>query len=118
MNDLPNLSKFLLNPDEVYVSDTTYENTVGFLKFLASDHEESLPLTEDVLVVELKEGVFIKATNSQWCETLSALAEKPSENFPVIKNIPSKRLDDLARNYRQPLNSFGDYRLLRWKVGF
>lgn len=108
----------LFPPDEVYTSDTTFDNTVGFLKFLAADPEENLSLEDEILVFELKEGVFIRTQNRAWHQRLSALAEQPVKDYPRLKTFPAKKLDDLARNYRQPLHAFGDYRLVRWKIGF
>lgn len=85
---------------------------------MAADHEEDLSLTDEILVIELKEGVFIRAKNTHWCETLTELVKNPVKDFPSLKIFPVKKLDDLARSYRHPIESYGDYRLLRWKVGF
>ena len=117
-DNLEQLSKYSLLPDEAYATDASFATTTGFLKFLANDPDENLSLTDEILVIELKEGVFIRAKNRGWCERLTTIAEQPVKDYPRLKILPPKKLDDLARDYRQPLNSFGDYRLLRWKVGF
>lgn len=118
MENFPPFDQFLFAPDQVFQSDTTFSNTVGFLKFIAAEPEENLSLDNEILVLELKEGVFIRTQNRDWATRLSGLAEQPVQDFPRLKPFPAKKLDDLARNYRQPMDSFGDYRLVRWKVGF
>ncbi|MBB1284770.1 hypothetical protein HRH25_10345 [Flavisolibacter sp. BT320] len=116
-NNFPPMHHFF-PPDAIFLSDTTFGNTVGFLKFIAAEPDENLSLDNEILVFELKEGVFIRTQNRDWATRLSGLAEQPVEDFPRLKPFPAKKLDDLARNYRQPLDAFGDYRLVRWKVGF
>ncbi len=116
--NLPDISKYTLFPDEAYTSDASYATTVGFLKFLANDPDEYLSLSDEILVFELKEGVFIRAKNTHWCERLTGLVKQPVKEYPMLKIFPVKKLDDLTRNYRQPIDSFGDNRLVRWKVGF
>lgn len=118
MENFPPFSQYLFAPDEVYLSDTTFDNTVGFLKFIAADPDENLSLENEILVFELKEGVFIRTQNRDWCQRLTSLAQNPVQDYPRLKLFPAKKLDDLARTYRQPLDAFGDYRLVRWKVGF
>jgi hypothetical protein len=115
MNDF---SQFLQFTDEVFTTETSYDKTVGFIKFLAADPDENLSLTDEILVMELKEGVFIRTGNAAWSKALMALVKEPNKAYPIFKTYPPEKLDDLARNYRQPLDSFGDYRLIRWKVGF
>jgi hypothetical protein len=117
-DNLPQLSQYDIFPDEAYTSDASFDQTVGFLKYYANDVEDGLSVTDDILVFELKEGVFIRAKNKRWCEALTALANQPVKDYPTLKLFPLKKLDDLTRNYRQPLDSFGDYRLVRWRVGF
>lgn len=116
--NLPQFGQYDLFPEEAYLSDAPYDQTVGFLKYYASDSEEGLSVTDDILVFELKEGVFIRTKNKQWCEVLTSLTKQPVKDYPNLKLFPINKLDDLARAYRQPLNSFGDYRLVRWRVGF
>ena len=118
MNDLSNLSQYAIFPDEAYSTDSSFATTVGFLKFLANDPDENLSVTDEILVIELKEGVFIRSRNTAWSERLSSLVKQPVQDYPVLKLFPVKKLDDLVRDYRSPIDSFGDYRLLRWKVGF
>ena len=118
MNDFPDFSQFLQFTDDVFVTESPYDQTVGFIKFLAADPDENLSLTDEILVMELKEGVFIRTRNAAWSKALLALVQEPNKDYPIFKTFPAKKLDDLARNYRQPLDSFGDYRLIRWKVGF
>ncbi|HEV7330041.1 MAG TPA: hypothetical protein VGN63_03290 [Flavisolibacter sp.] len=118
MENFPPFDQFLFAPDQVFLSDTTFDNTLGFLKFIAADPDENLSLDNEILVFELKEGVFIRTHNREWSQRLTALSENPVQNYPRLKLFPAKKLDDLARAYRQPLSSFGDYRLVRWKVGF
>lgn len=118
MNDLSNLSQYIIFPDEAYATDASFATVVGFLKFLANDPDEALAIADEILVVELKEGVFIRSKNAAWSERLTGLVKQPVQDYPTLKLFPVKKLDDLARDYRQPINSFGDYRLVRWKVGF
>jgi hypothetical protein len=116
--DLSNLSQYFVFPDEAYSTDSSYATIVGFLKFLANDPDEDLSITDEILVIELKEGVFVRSRNAAWSERLTALVKQPVKDYPTLKLFPVKKLDDLVRDYRQPINSFGDYRLVRWKVGF
>jgi hypothetical protein len=116
--NLPDISRYALFPDEAYTSDALFENTVGFLKYMANDSEGELSIGDDILVFELKEGVFIRAKSTKWCEVLTGLVNQPVVDYPTLKLFPVKKLDDLARNYRQPIEAFGEYRLVRWKVGF
>jgi hypothetical protein len=116
--NMPDISQYMIFPDEAYLSDAPFDQTVGFLKYMAADPEENLSVTDEILVIELKEGVFIRSKNTPWCEALTSLVKNPVKDFPALKIFPPKKLDDLARNYRQPIESFGDYRLVRWKVGF
>lgn len=118
LNDLSNLSQYTIFPDEAYITDSSFETVVGFLKFLANDPDEDLAISDEILVVELKEGVFIRSKNSSWSERLTGLVKQPVRDYPTLKLFLVKKLDDLARDYRQPVASFGDYRLVRWKVGF
>lgn len=117
-DNLDSLSQFLLGQDEAYTSSTTFENTVGFLKFLAVDPEEGLSLTDEIVVIKLREGIFIQTKNKAWNDRLTALVSHSVQDYPTLASFPTKKLDDLIRNYRQPLDSFGDERLVRWKVGF
>ena len=116
--NLPDISRYALFPDEAYTSDASFENTAGFLKYLANDSEGELSVNDEILVFELKEGVFIRAKNTAWCEALSGLVNQPVVDYPTLKLFPLKKLEDLTRNYRQPIDAFGDYRLVRWKIGF
>jgi hypothetical protein len=110
-NDL--LTSHLGIADEAFLSKMSFERTVGFIKYLAD--ELKLSLSENLLVVELKEGVFIRSQSSVWCEELT---RQSKENKIQIEAIGVTRWNDLTRNYRAPINSFGDERLVRWKVGF
>lgn len=116
--NLSDISKYAIFPDEAYASGAPFVKTVGFLKYMAADPEENLSMTDEIIVIELKEGVFIRTKNTRWCEALTSLANNPVEDFPKLSLFSTKKLDDLARNYRQPIDSFGDYRLIRWKIGF
>lgn len=118
MEDFLNTNPYAIFPDEAYTTDSSFATTVGFLKFLANDPDENLSVTDEILVVELKEGIFIRSRNAAWSERLTSLVKQPVKDYPILKLFPVKKLDDLVRDYRQPLDSFGDYRLVRWKVGF
>lgn len=118
INDLSNLSRYAVFPDEVYTTYSSFATVVGFLKFLGNDPDENLSVTDEILVIQLKEGVFIRSKSTAWSERLTALANQPVKDYPALKLFPAKKLDDLARDYRQPVDAFGDYRLVRWKVGF
>lgn len=99
--------------DEAYLSKMGFERTVGFIKYLAD--ESKLSLDEFLLIVELKEGVFIRAQTAGWCEELARQANETNIGLEVIGVT---KWTELTRNYRAPLNSFGDERLAIWKVGF
>ena len=99
--------------DEAYSSKMSFEKTTGFIKYLAE--ESKLSLAQSLLVVELKEGVFIRAQSPDWCEELTRHAKETNIELEVIGIT---QWTELTRGYRAPLNSFGDERLARWKVGF
>lgn len=117
-DDLSNLDRYAIFPDEAYLSEASFETTVGFLKYMANDLEEDLSLQDEILVFQLKEGVFVRSRNTHWSEALTKLAKEPVENFPTLKLFPLKKLEDLTRDYRRPIDLFGDDRLVRWKIGF
>lgn len=116
--NLPDISRYAIFPDEAYTSDASFSKTVGFLKYLANDSDDTLSITDEILVFVLKEGVFIRSKNTAWSEALTALAKDPVKDYPTLKLFPVNKLDDMARNYRAPVDSFGDHRLVRWKIGF
>lgn len=116
--DLQNLNRYEIFPDEAYTTDASFETVTGFLKYLANDSEDKLSVNDEILVFELKEGVFVRSRNTKWSETLTALVNEPVDNFPRLRLYPLKKLEDLTRDYRRPLNLFGDDRLVRWKIGF
>jgi hypothetical protein len=99
--------------DEAYHSKMSFERTVGFIKYLAD--ESKLSIDKYLLVVELKEGVFIRTQSREWCEELT---KQTSELNIELEVIGIAKWTELTRNYRAPLNSFGDERLAIWKVGF
>ena len=116
--DLSNIDRYAIFPDEAYASEASFETTVGFLKYMANDLEGDLSLAEEILVFQLKEGVFIRSRNTRWSEALTRLAKEPVDNYPTLKLFPLKKLEDLTRNYRRPIELFGDDRQVRWKIGF
>lgn len=116
--ELSGTERYSIFPDEAYVSDAPFDTTVGFLKYMANDLEEDLSLAGEILVFRLKEGVFIRSRNTRWSEALTQLVNHPVDNYPILKLFPLKKLDDLARDYRRPVELFGDDRLVRWKIGF
>lgn len=115
MFDLPPNSRYLLLPDEAYTTKMPFNEFVGFVKFSAM--ENNLDGLDDLLVIELPEGVFIRAANPGWCQTLTNHAEAEKKELP-IEIIGSRKWTELTRRYRAPLQSFGNERLAMWKVGF
>ncbi len=109
------MSRYLIIPDEAYSVALPFEEAVHFIKFVAKENEYSI--TNDVLVIEISEGVFIRAQNSEWCIILIKWAEAETPDV-LIKIIGTKEWEGLTRKHRSPINSFGDEKLARWKVGF
>ncbi len=109
------INPYLLNPDEAYSVAWPFDKVVGFVKFVAQESEYAT--TKDILAIEIPEGVFIRAQDVEWCKTLTGYAKDKKAGFPITI-IGTKEWEGLTRKYRSPINSFGDEKLARWKVGF
>ena len=109
------ISPYLINPNEAYSIALPFDDVVDLVKYLAAEHDYST--SEDILVIELTEGVFIRTANPDWCDTLTEWVEEKNTELP-IKIIGLKKWTDLTRKYRSPIQSFGDYKLAMWRVGF
>ena len=113
----PVFSQSFFQPDEAFSSPESYEKTLAFLTFISKDAETSLTLKEEILVVAIPEGVFIRARN-QWATLLSQIAAgKATIHFP-IKSLSIHEWTRLTRQYRDPVQSAGDRNLAVWRVGF
>lgn len=103
--------RYFLNSEEAYTSKLKYEDVVGFIKLSAD--ELNIEDFDEILVIELNEGVFIKTAGRIWCEYF----DKTKDDSPVrIMNV--QKFDEFARKYRAPIKSFGNEKLARWKLGF
>lgn len=118
----PNLpfGRYLLHPDKCYSSNSGFEQTTKLLEFLAANtgDGEPLSLTDDVLIIETQEGVFIRAQDSKWCALLTNLAEHPENKIVALKIISQSDWFSVTTKYRAPLQALGNDKLARWRVGF
>lgn len=112
MIDLPS---FLFPTEETYSTAQSFEQAVGFVQFIASEH--GIDSFEDVLVIQLPDGVFLKTSHPKWSESFKSYTEQYGNKNPLV-SIDPRKWQDLTRTYRSPLNSFGNERLAMWKVGF
>lgn len=122
LHSAPNLpfGRYLLNPDECYSSNSDFEQTIKLLEFLAANTGDSEPLSlvDDVLIIETKEGVFIRSQDPKWCALLTSLAEHPENKIVTLKVISQSDWFNVTTRYRAPLQARGNDKLARWRVGF
>lgn len=115
----PELSSYHFNPDEFYFTERPFDEIVDFIKSSSESPDISkgldIPLDRDIVIIELKEGVYIRTQTTDWCELLTGLA-KYDKTFLTI--IPERTWIDATMKYRGPINLFGDNKLVRWRVGF
>jgi hypothetical protein len=115
----PESNRYFLNPDECYKSANSYKDVVEFLKQLKSfDEDNSFSLEENVLVIETNDGVFIRSKQEELCMSITSLVENPDDLFPKFEIITEKQWNDITTRYKEPIDSFGDLSLARWRVGF
>jgi hypothetical protein len=121
-NSAPNLqfSRYLINPDECYASNSNFEQTLKLMEFLSANTGagEPLSLTDDVLIIETNEGVFVRAQDPQWCALLTSLTEHPDNKIVALRVISQSDWFNVTTKYRAPLQSLGNDKLARWRVGF
>ena len=116
---LPEFSPYLFEPNEVYSSKSSFDETVDLLKEISETRTDAnYPLTENILVIQIPEGVFIRAGTFEWCTALTELVKNPSAVLPSLTIIPKARWNEMTIKYRGPIESFGDERLVRWRIGF
>jgi hypothetical protein len=113
MHDMP-FNPLLLNPELTFSTQMNFQLTVDLVKYLASE-DDSMDFN-DILILELNEGIFIKTASVKWSETISKLADNQSEY--KIFHLDARKWNDITSRYRSPLNSFGNEKLARWRVGF
>ena len=73
--------------DEAYYSKMSFERTVGFIKYIAD--ESKISLDEFLLVVELKEGVFIGDTKDMAREFINAIAKHRFWERESSRKVPA-----------------------------
>lgn len=114
------INPYAFNPDEFYASSGTFDQTSAYIMTLSviQENPDEYPTNESILVIEVKEGVFIRAKTVEWCNLLTSVVNEPEARFPVLKIIPESKWNTITRAVRAPINSFGDERLAMWKVGF
>ena len=117
----PELSPYLFNPDEAYSTGAGFDEIVRFIEYVSherkKDNDQEYQFFEDILVVQVSEGVFIRAKSKGWCELLSDLAND-NKQFPLLSIISITKWESIMRIYKFPDKSFGNEKLARWKVGF
>src|SRR5689334_5518455 len=107
---------YYANPDLCFVTNETFDQTVNWITVCVEDNPE-LPTKEDILVIEIPDGVFIRSLHPEWSISLAQLISHSVEGVPQLKEISLQQWNDMTTKYRGPINSFGDDHLARWKVG-
>jgi len=102
--------------DEAFAAAASFEKTLGFLTYLSRE-AENLSLEEDILLIAVKEGVYLRARNRWAAALLSVAAGKAELHFP-IKTMSVNEWTRITRQYRDPEQSAGDRALGFWRVGF
>ncbi len=114
--NLPDIGKYTIFPDEAYTSDAPFDTTVGFLKFMANDPEEDLSLTDEILVIELKdltqdastykEVIACQMHIKQMVEFLDYQTDEAYVEAPVQITVPGTDVSQTDQNdlgkYLQP----------------
>ena len=108
--------RYYINCDQSYRSTHSFEETVTLIKGFAED-EGNYNTSVDILIIHIDEGVFIRTKEANWCELLDALCNLDEDSL-FIYELKNGEWDELTRKYKYPSSSFGDERLVRWKVGF
>jgi len=104
------LSKYAFQSDQAFKSfKWDFKQVVDFIKYYAK--EKDVSSEDDILVLELKEGIFLRSKQYEFSEFFDA-SEK---DFSKISNDEWKRL---TQDIKQPLNQYGDTKLVRFKIGF
>lgn len=107
------LSQYFMNHDEAYSSTKSFDETVEFVEWIEGEIKE--PIKNKILIIELKEGVFIRVQEFDWCEELTKLANSGEFDLTVIG---TEKFTELTRKYRDPIKSFGNEKIAIWKLGF
>jgi hypothetical protein len=110
------ITYYHFNPDESYSTSMSFPALVEYVQYTSG--EKGFSLFEDLLIIQIPEGVFIRTTSREWCETFTHLAEKEISKDWQFQILKEGEWDRLTTRYRAPIESFGDARLVRWRVGF
>jgi hypothetical protein len=73
---------------------------------------------ENILAIEVPEGIFIKTDNLEWCDLINSFTDSQNETGFVTSPITEQQWNYITRKYRDPLQLFGNPKLGIWKVGF
>ena len=98
-----------------FTTSKSFDEVVSFIKYVSK--EEDYPLNNDILVIEIPEGVFLKSRNKEWNDYLESHSVANTGSFELQK-FSNKDWDNLTRKYRAPIQSFGDEKLAVWRIGF
>jgi hypothetical protein len=122
MSYMPTFNYYLRDADEYYSSTGTFEETKEFIEVLSQitkNDNEDYSLDEDILIIEVKEGLYIRSKSVDWSNRLTEITKmQPYEGAPILKIIKQREWDNITRATREPINRFGDQKLVFWKVGF
>lgn len=96
-----------------------FEDSKEFLLNIMETDGTKIDLSSGIILIELPEGVFVRTTNYRVCEVLLVLERNSRETAPkIIENIDIPEWNLLTNKTRQPINEWGDKKLVWWKVGF
>jgi hypothetical protein len=114
MNDMQHLHRFFKSGESAFSTKMQFEAVVHFIKYMAD--EMNLPLVKDkILILEISEGVFLKTAHVDWNDAIENISKE--KEFDV-EPISDHELNELTSKHKYPINSFGNERLTRWRVGF
>jgi hypothetical protein len=98
------MNPYIFDSVECYESNESFEETKLFLHTISSINDDP--------------DVFIKSDSSDWSTILTEYTNDPVDETLRLKIIPVSTWDSMTSRTKYPINSFGDNRLVRWKIGF
>lgn len=98
-----------------YKSPEDFKFTKYFI-FETFKHYDKITIEKNNVVFEIQEGVFIITQLTDIIERLNTLSESETIKFERLRD--ENQLLAMTTKYREPINSFGNDKLIRWKVGF
>jgi hypothetical protein len=100
----------MLHPDKVFFTDKlSFEQMVELVKY--KSQKENISITENILVLELKDGIYIRSKIFEFTELFI-------DSDDMLTDISGEHFKQITRDIKFPINQFGDINLVRFKIGF